>query len=450
LSNINLLRSAFFGRVLLAGIALLLVPAAWAGPKIQSWHTANGAKVLFVAAPELPMVDVRLVFDAGSARDGDKPGLTSLTNSLLPAGAGEWDADQIAERLEGVGAELDNGALRDMAWIGVRTLTEQPAMDVAIDTLAVLVSRPTFPPKELERQRQAMQVSLRKSEQSPGSVASKAFYREVFRGHPYAIDSDGTEESLKSLTRDDLLAAYGRYYVARNATVAIVGAVDRQGAEEIARRVTEGLPAGEPAPVLPEVHALTAALDQRVEFPSSQSHIYVGQPGMKRNDPDYFALYVGNHILGGSGLVSQLSDEVREKRGLSYSVSSYFLPMRERGPFLMQAQTKNSTYDEALQAMRDTLTRFMEQGPTEEELIAAKRNITGGFPLRIASNSKILEYLGVIGFYDLPLDYLDRFNDRVNAVTAEQIRDAFRRRVHPQRFVTIVVGGKPEPAATGS
>ena len=349
-----------------------------------------------------------------------------------------------------MGAKLENGALRDMAWVGVRTLTEQPAMDTVIDTLADLVGRPTFPPNELERQRQAMQVSLRKSEQSPGSVASKAFYREVFGEHPYAIDSGGTEASLKALNRDDLLSAYRRYYVARNATVAIVGALDRGQAEEIARRVTGKLAAGEPAPVLPEVQALGTALDQRVEFPSSQSHIYVGQPGMKRNDPDYFALYVGNHILGGSGLVSQLSEEVREKRGLSYSVSSYFIPMRERGPFLMRAQTKNASFDEALQAMKDTLDRFMAQGPSEEELVAAKRNITGGFPLRIASNSKILEYLGVIGFYDLPLDYLDRFNERVNAVTAEQIRDAFLRRVDPQRFVTIVVGGKPEQIAADS
>jgi zinc protease len=435
-------------------LALLLclgwLPSLWASPQIQTWHTSNGAKVLFVQAPEIPMLDVRVVFDAGSARDGDKPGLTTLTNSLLAEGAGEWNADQIAERLESVGAELEAGALRDMAWVGLRTLVEESAMTTSLDTLGAILARPTFDPRDLERQRQAMQVALRQSQQSPGSVAKKAFYRQVFGQHPYAIDSDGTEESLRALTREDVQDLYRRYYVARNAVVAMVGAVTRPTAEAIAEDLTGGLVAGEPAPALPQVAALQAPVLQEVEFPSTQSHIYLGQPGMRRKDPDYFALYVGNHILGGNGLVSQLSEEVREKRGLSYSVYSYFLPMREQGPFLISAQTKNATSAEALDVMRDVVGRFIEQGPTEEELLAAKRNITGGFPLRIASNSKILEYLAVIGFYDLPLDYLDRFTARVEAVSAEQVRDAFRRRVDPQRLVTIVVGRAPDPGAAGT
>ena len=435
---------------LLAPLALSWLPNLWAGPQIQTWHTVNGAKVLFVHAPEIPMLDVRVVFDAGSARDADKPGLTSLTNSLLSEGAGEWNADQIAERLENVGAELEGGALRDMAWVGLRTLIEQPALDTALETLAAIITRPRFDPEDLERQRQAMQVALRQSQQSPGSVAKKAFYRQVFGQHPYAIDSDGTEESLKAFTRVDVQTVYRRYYVARNAVVAIVGALDRPAAEAIAERLTGDLPAGEPAPELPQVASLSAPVLQQVDFPSTQSHIYLGQPGMRRKDPDYFALYLGNHVLGGSGLVSQLSEEVREKRGLSYSVYSYFLPMREQGPFMIGAQTKNASSDEALQVMREVVQRFIDRGPTDEELLAAKRNITGGFPLRIASNGKILEYLAVIGFYDLPLDYLDRFTERVEAITAKQVQDAFRRRVDLERLVTIVVGRVPDQGAAGS
>jgi zinc protease len=439
------------GRVWLLALPILMwLPTLWAGPQIQTWSTANGAKVLFVHAPEIPMLDVRVVFDAGSARDGEKPGLTALTNSLLSEGAGAWNADQIAERLERVGAELGNGALRDMAWVGLRTLVEQPAMDTALETLAAIISQPHFDPEDLERQRQAMQVALRQSQQSPGSVAQKAFYHQVFGRHPYAIDSDGTEESLKVLSRDDVRSIYRRYYVGRNAVVAIVGALDRPAAEAIGERLTSGLPAGEPAPELPQVAALSAPVLQQVDFPSTQSHIYLGQPGMRRKDPDYFALYVGNHILGGNGLVSQLSEEVRDKRGLSYSVYSYFFPLREQGPFMIGAQTKNASADEALQVMREVVQRFIDQGPTEEELLAAKRNITGGFPLRIASNSKILEYLAVIGFYDLPLDYLDRFTERVDAITAEQVQDAFRRRVDLARLVTIVVGRIPDSGAAGS
>jgi zinc protease len=161
---------------------------------------------------------------------------------------------------------------------------------------------------------------------------------------------------------------------------------------------------------------------------------------MQRDDKDYFALYVGNHVLGGSGLVSILSKEIREQRGLSYSVYSYFLPMREQGIFSLGLQTKNAQVDEALQVLTDSLARFVESGPTEQQLKAAKQNITGGFPLRIASNRKIVEYLAVIGFYDLPLDYLATFNDKVEAVTAAQIRDAFKRRVHPERMVTVLLG----------
>jgi zinc protease len=184
------------------------------------------------------------------------------------------------------------------------------------------------------------------------------------------------------------------------------------------------------------------------DFPSSQTHIYIGQPGMARHDPDYFALYVGNHVLGGSGLVSILGEEVRNKRGLSYSVYSYFVPMRAPGPFLMSAQTKNDQATEALTVMRDTLRRYRLEGPTPEELDAAKRNITGGFPLDIASNRKIVQYIAMMGFYDYPLDWLDTLVPKVEAVTMEQVRDAFARRLQPDRLAAVVVGGAGAAGAT--
>lgn len=414
--------------------------AAVAGPEIQSWTTTNGSRVLFVAAPSLPMLDVRVVFDAGSARDGDSPGLAEITNSLLNDGAGPWDADQIAERMEDVGAQLGIGSERDMAWVSIRTLTEKHAFETSIETLAAILAHPNFETDDLERVRNAMKTALRLGEQKPGTVAQKAFYRAVFGEHPYAIPSDGTQASLATITRDQIVNFHKRYYVAGNALIAIVGAVTRAQAEILADRLTHGLEKGEPAPELPQVAALQRIQQENLQFPSSQSHILMGQPGMYRGDPDYFALYVGNHILGGSGLVSQLSEEVREKRGLSYSVYSYFAPMRRSGPFLVSAQTKNTKAKETIEVMLSTLRHFIEQGPSEEELTAAKQDITGGFPLRIASNAKIVEYLAMMGFYRLPLDYLDLFVDRVNAVTREQIQDAFQRRLSLDRFVTIVVG----------
>ncbi|MCU7797746.1 MAG: insulinase family protein [Candidatus Thiodiazotropha sp. (ex Myrtea spinifera)] len=432
---------------------LLLITGLWftstlfAGPQIQSWQTTNGAGVLFVEAPEIPMVDVRIVFDAGSARDRDKPGVTSFTNSLLSEGAGEWSAQEIAERLEHVGAQLEVGSLRDMAWVSARTLTKLDALSVTLETMTKILAEPRFDPEEIERERQSILASLLQDEQSPGSVGKKRLYELVFGDHPYAADPEGTRQSVKSITRDDIIETHKRLYVAGNAQVAIVGAIDRKQAKAIAEQLTASLPAGEAVPPLPEVAPLQQAVTERIPFPSSQSHLYLGQPGMRRGDPDYFTLYVGNHILGGSGLVSLLSDEVREKRGLSYSVYSYFLPMRQPGMFQLGLQTKNDQADEALRVLTDTLERFIKEGPTEAELKAAKQNITGGFPLRIASNSKIIQYLSVIGFYDLPLDYLDQFVGKVEAVTRDQIRDAFKRRIDPERLVTIQVGRFSEPLA---
>jgi zinc protease len=419
---------------------LLLMQGAVAGPKIESWNTSNGAKVLFVAAADLPIVDIRVVFDAGSARDGATPGISHLTNALLTEGAADWDADQIAERVESVGAELGSGALRDMGWISIRTLSEPKALEISVETVAAIMGKPTFAEDALERNRQMMLAGLERLEQSPGQVAKRRFFQEVFGNHPYGIHGGGTRESLSGFSQDDVRAFHGRFYVAANAVIAVVGDLDRKRAEKLAERLTAQLRPGEHAPKLPEVAVLGKGMEVRKPFPSSQSHILLGQPGMRRGDPDYFSLYVGNHILGGGGLVSLLAEEVREKRGLSYSVYSQFSPMRMPGPFVMGAQTQNAKAEEALQVMRATLRRFIEQGPTADELQAAKSNITGGFPLRIASNSDITAYLGMIGFYGLPLDHLDTLVTKVNRVTAEQIKDAFRRRLHPDRLVTVVVG----------
>ena len=265
-----------------------------AGPTIQNWQTPNGAKVLFVPAPELPMVDVRVVFDGGSARDGKQPGLTSFTNTLLSQGAGDWSAQEIAERMENVGAKLEVGSLRDMAWVSVRSLVEPKDLNIALETTAAVIAKPRFAPEDVERERQAMLASLLQDEQSPGSIGKKLLYKKVYGDHPYANDPEGTRESVKKIKREDLIATHQRLYVARNAVVAIVGAVDRRQAEMIAQTVTGGLTAGEHAPPLPKVRPLSEALEEKVVFPSTQAHLLLAQPGIKRNDKDYFALYVGN------------------------------------------------------------------------------------------------------------------------------------------------------------
>ncbi len=431
-------------KLFIVWLTLLLLPlgGAVASPEIQHWKTSNGARVYFVAAPQLPMLDIRVVFDAGSARDGKLPGLALMTNALLDAGAGDLDEETIAERLEGLGAQLSSTALRDMAMVSLRSLSDARYLDPAVAILARIIGEPRFPEEVFQRERKRLLVSLRAEQQSPGDIASKAFYRAIYGEHPYASPVNGTEESLQALRRSDLQRFHQRYYVAANAVVALVGDLTREEAEKLAEQLVAPLSTGTAAPSLPAVKPLAGAVERSLPHPSTQTHILLGQPGMTRTDPDYMALYVGNHILGGSGFGSRIMTEIREKRGLAYSAYSFFLPMRRKGPFQMGLQTRNETAAEAERLLREILVRFIEEGPTEKELIAAKKNITGSFPLRIDSNRDILEYIAMIGFYGLPLDYLETFNQRVEAVTGEAIRDAFRRRIDPQRLAAIRVGGR--------
>lgn len=427
---------------LLLLLCWLVAAPALAGPEIQHWQTASGARIYFVHAPELPMVDVQIVFDAGSARDAGKPGLATFTNHMMGFGAGGLDADQIAARFEDVGANFGSSVERDMAWFSLRSLTDKRLSAPAFETLAMVLNRPAFADKDIERERQRMLVGLQAEKQSPGTIASKAFYKALYGDHPYATPSGGTEEGLRAIAREDLLSFYRRYYVARNATVAVVGAMDRAQVERLVEQLLAGLPAGEAAPALPEVKPLTGPQRIHIDYPSSQTHILIGQPGMYRGDADYFTLYLGNHALGGSGLVSRLSDEIREKRGLSYSVYSYFSPLRRKGPFTMGMQTRNAQTEEGVRLLQSTLQEYLQQGMKASELEASRKNITGGFPLRIDSNKKIVGYLAMIGFYGLPLDYLDRFNERIEAITLEQIHATMRRRLQPDNMVIVTVGGK--------
>jgi len=433
---------------MVAGVLLLSVPlTVLATPKIEHWTLANGARVYFVESRGLPMLALNAVFDAGSARDpADRNGLSMMVNGLLNEGSGELDADAIAAGFEGLGVEFGASSDRDMAGVSLRSLSDPALRAPALALLARLLRAPSFPSANLDRERERALLSLKQAEQSPGDVAARAFYSRLYGTHPYAAASDGSEAGLKALTRDDLVAFHRRYYVGRNAVLAIIGDLSRGEARAIADQVLGGLPAGEAPPPLPRVVDRVPPAkngEHVIEHPSSQTHILMGETGMARNDPDYFPLLVGNYVLGGGGFVSRLTEEIRTKRGLSYSVYSYFHPLREPGPFIVGLQTANHQRAEALAVTRRVLADFIRTGPTEAELAAARKNLAGGFPLRIDSNRKIAEYLTVIGFYRLPLNYLDDFIARVEAVTVEQVRDAFRRRVHPEHMVTVIVGGAP-------
>ena len=423
-------------------LSLTAIPVVSAMPAIQHWVTDNGARVYFVPAPELPMVDINVIFAAGSVRDDGHAGLAHMTSTLLDMGSAGLSANEVAKRIESLGAELSTGSARDMAWVKLRSLSDSAHLQPALRLFADVINQPDFNKKDFKRERKRTQVAIQRSEQSPSTVAEYTFFQSAYGDHPYAPRPSGTVDSIGALKLKQLKSFYQQYYVARNTVFSIVGDLDRAAAERLVGQVVGQLPAGKRALAVIPVPALTKAEEQRIFHPSTQTHVRMGAPGMHRGDPDYFPLYVGNHVLGGGGLVSRLFNEVREKRGLSYCVNSYFSPMEQDGPYLLSLQTRNDQVDEALAVMRETLQAYVDKGPTEKELVASKKNITGGFPLRIASNSNILDYLNVIGFYDLPLNYLETFNDQVMAVTREQIVDAFQRRVSPDTMGTIIVGGE--------
>jgi zinc protease len=420
-------------------LALLTTPAT-AAPNIQHWTMANGARVYFVPIRELPMVDIKLVFDGGSARDQSLPGLARFTNSMLQEGAGRYDADAIAERLAALGAELSTDSARDMASVRLRVLSDPVVRDPAVELLGLIVGKPTFAPSAIRRVRGQLLVELQEEQQSPAELATRAFYSNAFNDHPYSLPPSGTEASLAAIGTADLRRFHQHYYVSRNVVVAIVGDLDRAQAELLVANVVAELPNGEPASQLPGVPRVEASASRLIAFPSVQTHILMGRPAISRLDDDYYALYVGNHILGGGDLVSLLFEEIRERRGLAYSVGSYITPMRAEGPYIMSLQTRTEKTREAVDLMRTLLTRFVNEGPTAEQLAAAKKNITGGFPLRVDSNRNILNYVAMIGFYGLPVDYLDTFNERIDAITVDDVRTAFARHIDPQRLVTVMVG----------
>jgi zinc protease len=426
-------------RLLLACLLGATATLAQAGAKIEQWTTPSGARVVFVESRVVPIVDVQVDFAAGGAyAPADKTGLAGLTRSLLDMGAGELDEEKIADRLADIGARLGGAADLDRASISLRSLSSPREREAALELMRLVLQQPVFPGAVLDREKARTIAGIREADTRPASIAAKRFFATLYPEHPYGRFA--TVESVEKITREDILAFYRAHYGARRAVVSIIGDLSRAQAEAIAQRLTEGLPDAPAEVSLPDA-AMPARSTVRVDHPATQAHIHLGLPAVRRGDPDYIPLFVGNYILGGGGFVSRLMKEVREKRGYAYSVYSYFQPQRQPGPFQIGLQTKREQARDALKVVEDVLAEFLARGPSEEELKAARRNLADGFPLRIDSNRKLLDYLALIGFYGLPLSYLDDFPRKVEAVSAADIRAAFARHVKPEHFVTVVVAG---------
>jgi len=409
---------------------------------IQQWRMHNGVKVLFVQAKQIPMLDMAVVFKAGAVYDAKQKGLANLSNAMFNEGAGGYDVNQLAEQFDDVGAQFNNNVNKEMSIIMLRTLTKPMLLKAALKTFSLVLTKPTFPQSSIARLKKQMLINLKMSQQQPDYIAGRAFAKAVWGKHPYANPLAGTLQSIPTLTRAAVQQFYHRYYVAKNAMLVMVGDVSLVQAHVISQQLVGALPQGKAAPPIPVVsdnHGMT----QHIDFPASQNTILIGEVGVKHSNPAHFPLLLGNYILGGGGsLNSILMRAVREKYGLTYGVYSQLLSLTQRGAFVISLRSRNDQAARASNITQDYLENYLATRPTVAELKAAKDFLIGSFPLGISSNDDLLQNLIYIGYYHLPLNFLDTYRQKIKAVTTNQIKTAFNRYLQLKRLIVISVGGK--------
>ncbi len=413
-------------------------------PDIQSFQTKTGTPTLFVAAPELPIIDIRLTFDAGSARDGElRPGLyglASLTSQLLDEGTSTQTTSDIAKSFEQLGAAFSAASYRDMFTVNLRVLSDPAYFNPAIDQLLAILKDAQFPQDSINRVLNNAAIGQQQRKESPAAVVGIRFFRELYGNHPYAEPVTGTENSLKKITPQDIRHFKDTYLVANNLNIAITGQLNQQQAKQLANRISQSLPAGNKAKSLPAPTELSSAKTVAVPFNATQSHVMIGQIGINRENPDHYALAVGNEMLGGSGFNALLMKELREKRGLTYGAYSGFTPMRAKGPFIISYSTRGDQAVESIKIAKQTLNNFISQPLDQQLLSETKEGLLNGYPLSLSSNESVLAYLGMIGFYNLPTTYLADYPKQIAAVTSQDIQQAMRKYIHPEQMLTVVVG----------
>ena len=417
---------------------------------IEHW-VQDGVNVYLVRSPGIAMVDFQIDVDAGGRRDPSRlPGRTAMMASQLDSGiralhgsgrsAPALDENQLGEAWADLGASFGAHAGADRLSFTLRSLTAPDVLEPAVELAARQMAHPAFPAEVWARDQRRTAASLREAETRPATQVGRAFNQAVYGEHPYGWRM--TQESLARIGVADLVAAHEQALSRCGAKVSVVGALDRVQTERWVSRLLTHWPQKpcESRPVVPEVAPLTAAREVRIPFDSAQAHVMIGQPGHARKDPDFLVLSVGNYILGGGGFNSRLTEEIREKRGLTYGVYSTFIPGLHAGAFMVSLQTRPDQAEEALKIAREVVSRFVREGPTEAEMAAAKANLLGGFALRIDSNRKLLDNVANIAWNQLPLDYLDTWQAQVQKMTAREVQQAMARVLQPERMVTVVLG----------
>lgn len=419
-------------------LAAMAVPA-FAGPLAHREVLPNGVVLLVAERPSIPIVVVRAYVRAGSVYDPtDAGGLANLTADLLTRGTAKRTGPELDQAIEFVGGSLEGDASGDGATIGLSVLRKDLAL--GLDLLAEVLLQPTFPEAELKRRSEEIVAGLQRSEQDPQTVANRSMAQLVYPGHPYSRPVSGTVESVRRLTREQVVAFHRENYRPDVVVISVVGDVTRDEIRRdlLARFGAWTAPAA-PRPAIPQALASPPVEARRIERNLTQATVSLARPGIRQDHPDYFPLVVANYILGG-GSASRLYTKVREERGLAYSVYSGLGPGRYGSSYFVGLQTRLEAVDEAVRLVKEELARMAREPVTARELELAKAYLIGSYPLRIDTSGKMAGLLVAVEENQLGLDWPDRFKAGISRVTAADIRRVATTYMGPATFSSVTVG----------
>ena len=435
------LQRALSGALVVAGV-IAAFPLSAGATTIERIVSPGGIVAWLVREPSVPLIALDFAFKGGATQDPpEKAGIATMAAALLDEGAGDIDSKSFHERVEAKAIEIGFTATRDYVSGSLRTLTEN--QDEAFDLLRLALTAPRFDAPDVERIRDQTLSGLRRATMSPNELASQRWWATAFAGHPYAQPPRGTLESVPTITAADLKSFTRNVFARDTLKVGVVGNIDAATAGKLIDRVFGGLPAK--GALKPVVNATPKGLGQRIaiDLDVPQSVLMIGGAGILRKDPDFMAAFVLNHVLGGSAFSSRLYKEVREARGLAYSVYSAVMPLDYAALFVSGTATRADRASQTLEVMEAEIRKLAETGPTEEEFAKAKSFLTGSYALRFDTSTKIAEQLVQIQLEDLGIDYIDKRNSMVNAVTMADVKRVAKRLLDANMLVTVV--GKPQP-----
>ena len=425
-------------------LALALSTTAQAGVDIQRWTTGNGTEVLLVEQHDNPIVDMQVNFKgAGSVFNPEgKSEVAEFTAALLTDGTEKLDEEAFNAAANDIAAQIGSSSGQESSAAVLRSLSRPETLKQAAGLLNQSLTRPRFDPAVFDRRQKEAVTALQQQETTPDYNAGRALTKLAYPDHPYGSGANITTESIRKVNLDDIRAFHRSHYGKDNAIVAIVGDINRKQADRLVKNVLNGLPErSSAAKNVPPVQQQPAQR-RDIPFAGEQAQVLLGMPLIKRHDPDYYALVAGNYILGGGGFDSRLMKVLRDRHGYTYGVHSTLEPATEAGMFTIGYSTQKKNTKDSLVQAQAVIKQFIEEGPTEEELAQAKANIIGSFPLRFDSNAKLVKYLSIIGYHNLPNDYLEAYPKAIGKLTVAQVKDAWKRRVKPEDLHIVVVGAE--------